>query len=88
MWRVYLPTATQGLSGYQDGDVLVRFERTDRDDRYGSRSFIAERQGDRVVDLQAEWLLAVASFRGGWAGPSGPRSRPAGRPWGRVAFAV
>jgi hypothetical protein len=34
MWRVYLPTAGQGLSGYQDGDAIVRFERTDDRDHY------------------------------------------------------
>jgi hypothetical protein len=34
MWRVYLPTATEGFSGYQDGDALVRFQRTGSADHY------------------------------------------------------
>jgi hypothetical protein len=34
MWRVYMPTSAQGLSGYQDGDAIVRFERTDYDDHH------------------------------------------------------
>jgi hypothetical protein len=34
MWRVYMPTAREGLKGYQDGDVLVRFERTATPDAY------------------------------------------------------
>lgn len=69
MWRVYMPTATQGLSGYQDGDVLVRFERTGYDDHYlvevapsrspkalewiGSASGIAEHRG--VLPRRMGW---------------------------------
>jgi HKD family nuclease len=34
MWRVYMPTLAEGFSGYQDGDVLVRFTRTATGDRY------------------------------------------------------
>jgi hypothetical protein len=34
MWRVYMPTFAQGLRGYQDGDVLVRFERTSQANHY------------------------------------------------------
>lgn len=34
MWRVYMPTAPQGLSGYQDGDALIRFQRTAQNDHY------------------------------------------------------
>lgn len=34
MWRIYLPTAVEGLSGYQDGKVLLRFTRTVDRDRY------------------------------------------------------
>ena len=34
MWRVYMPTLAQGFSGYQDGDVLVRFDRTSTPDHY------------------------------------------------------
>lgn len=34
MWRVRLPTQHEGLSGYQDGGVAVRFSRTDVPDRY------------------------------------------------------
>jgi hypothetical protein len=34
MWRVYMPTEREGLVGYQDGDVLVRFERTATPDMY------------------------------------------------------
>lgn len=34
MWRIYLPTYHEGLRGYQDGDVLVRFTRTSRADHY------------------------------------------------------
>ncbi|HEX6666279.1 MAG TPA: hypothetical protein VF081_06770 [Solirubrobacterales bacterium] len=34
MWRVYMPTFFEGFSGYQDGDVLVRFTRTATADRY------------------------------------------------------
>lgn len=34
MWRVRLPTQHEGLSGYQDGGVAVRFIRTDEADRY------------------------------------------------------
>lgn len=28
MWRIYMPTEHEGLTGYQDGDVLIRFTRT------------------------------------------------------------
>lgn len=34
MWRVYMPTLAEGFTGYQDGDVLVRFTRTATVDRY------------------------------------------------------
>ncbi len=34
MWRVYMPTESEGLTGYQDGDVLLRFDRTPTADRY------------------------------------------------------
>jgi hypothetical protein len=34
MWRVYMPTLAEGFTGYQDGDVLVRFTRTATADRY------------------------------------------------------
>jgi hypothetical protein len=34
MWRVYLPTAAKGFVGYQDGDCIVRFERTPTPDHY------------------------------------------------------
>lgn len=34
MWRVYMPTAREGMAGYQDGDVLVRFQRTATADEY------------------------------------------------------
>jgi hypothetical protein len=34
MWRVRLPTLNEGLSGYQDGGVAIRFTRTDVADRY------------------------------------------------------
>lgn len=34
MWRIYLPTLAKGFGEYQDGDVLVRFERTTLPDRY------------------------------------------------------
>jgi hypothetical protein len=34
MWRVYMPTLAEGFTGYQDGDVLVRFTRTATTDRY------------------------------------------------------
>jgi HKD family nuclease len=34
MWRVYMPTLAMGFRGYQDGDVLVRFERTSQSDHY------------------------------------------------------
>lgn len=34
MWRVYMPTLAEGFTGYQDGDVLVRFTRTTTADRY------------------------------------------------------
>ena len=34
MWRVYMPTAREGMHGYQDGDVLLRFTRTGVVDRY------------------------------------------------------
>jgi hypothetical protein len=34
MWRVYMPTLAEGFGGYQDGDVLVRFQRTATPDHY------------------------------------------------------
>jgi HKD family nuclease len=34
MWRIYMPTEKEGLTGYQDGDVLVRFDRTTTPDHY------------------------------------------------------
>lgn len=34
MWRIYMPTLAEGFTGYQDGDVLVRFTRTATIDRY------------------------------------------------------
>ncbi len=34
MWRVYMPTLAMGFRDYQDGDVLVRFERGNRADHY------------------------------------------------------
>lgn len=34
MWRIRLPTAREGLSGYQEGGVAVRFGRTAVADRY------------------------------------------------------
>ena len=34
VWRVRLPTQHEGLSGYQDGGVAIRFTRTDVKDRY------------------------------------------------------
>lgn len=34
MWRVYMPTLAEGFTGYQDGDVLVRFTRTATAERY------------------------------------------------------
>jgi len=69
MWRVYLPTLAMGFGEYQDGDVLVRFERTGLPDRY-------------IVDVAASnsplalaWIEAstVAEYKGrpprrmGWA---------------------
>jgi HKD family nuclease len=34
MWRVYLPTQYEGLSGYQGGGVFIRFIRSDEPNRY------------------------------------------------------
>jgi HKD family nuclease len=34
MWRVRLPTAHEGLTGYQTGGVVIRFARTEQADRY------------------------------------------------------
>lgn len=34
MWRVRLPTKNEGLEGYQDGGVVLRFTRTEVPDRY------------------------------------------------------
>lgn len=34
MWRIRLPTDNEGLLGYQEGNVAIRFERTDTRDRY------------------------------------------------------
>ncbi len=34
MWRIYMPTLAEGFTGYQDGDVMVRFTRTATADRY------------------------------------------------------
>lgn len=34
MWRIYMPTLAKGFRGYQDGEVLVRFERTSETDHY------------------------------------------------------
>lgn len=34
MWRVRLPTQHEGLTGYQDGGVVIRFRRTEIPDRY------------------------------------------------------
>jgi hypothetical protein len=42
MWRVYMPTFAQGLRGYQDGDVLVRFERTSQPDHYRIATTLAD----------------------------------------------
>lgn len=34
MWRIRLPTEAEGLSGYQGGNVVIRFHRTATPDRY------------------------------------------------------
>lgn len=52
MWRVRLPTQHEGLSGYQDGGVAIRFRRTDVADRY--RIDIAELGSGEAEAWKAE----------------------------------
>jgi HKD family nuclease len=51
MWRVRLPTEHEGLSGYQDGGVAIRFTRTDAPDRY--RIEFADLGGSEAAAWQA-----------------------------------
>jgi hypothetical protein len=69
MWRVYLPTHHEGLRGYQDGDVLVRFTRTPTRDRY------------RIDLMPARSPAALGWLRAGKV--ASPASRPPRRMgWG------
>jgi HKD family nuclease len=69
MWRVYMPTEREGLVGYQDGDVLVRFERTSTPDMYTVA--IAESNGPEA----AAWIAASAGVA------TKPGSRPRRMGW-------
>lgn len=61
MWRVYLPTAHEGLSGYQQGGVLIRFARTSERDRY-RLSFVSS--DSPVADSWFDQSSKVASVSG------------------------
>jgi HKD family nuclease len=69
MWRVYMPTLAEGFRGYQDGDVLVRFERTSRRDRY--RVLVTEANSPLALDWIDESTVAEhpgpPTHRIGWA---------------------
>jgi HKD family nuclease len=64
MWRVYMPTAREGLKGYQDGDVLVRYQRTGTPDEYLVE--IADAQSAQAQ----QWI----------AGSAGVATKPGARP--------
>jgi hypothetical protein len=68
MWRVYLPTAHEGMTGYQDGDVLVRFQRTGVADNY-----LVEIADSRSPQAQ-HWIASSA----GVATKAGTRPRRMG----------
>ena len=57
MWRIYMPTANEGFVGYQDGDVLVRFERTRTRDRYRVEIASLARREGRSMDPIVDWHL-------------------------------
>lgn len=60
MWRVYLPTAHEGLVGYQDGDVLIGFERTAVPDRYLIR-FVPRGSPEAAVWHEASSKVATVT---------------------------
>jgi len=69
MWRVYMPTLTEGFTGYQDGDVLVRFTRTATPDHY--RIEVAPVGSPRALAWSEESTVVEHSgpppHRMGWA---------------------
>jgi hypothetical protein len=68
MWRIYFPTATEGMKGYQDGDVFIRFDRTGTEDEY--RVSIADSRSPEAND----WINAST----GVASKDGVRPRRMG----------
>ena len=68
MWRIYAPTAAEGLSGYQDGDVFVRFQRTGSRDHYRLEMTPARSAG------AARWISSAS----GIASRPGPPPRRMG----------
>lgn len=69
MWRVYMPTPAMGVRDYQDGDVLVRFERTGESALY--RFEVAPTSSARALAWIDESTVAEQSAapprRMGWA---------------------
>ena len=64
MWRVHMPTAAEGMTGYQDGEIIIRFVRTHAPDQY-------------VVDIARTYSPQAMSWI---AESSGIATKPGKRP--------